>query len=271
MNDVTTKILDGTSYAPVGRCIYCGATGELEKEHILPFGLSGTATLPKSSCRTCAQITGSFEQTVLRGPFQPVRVYRDLKSRSKHRDAPKTLPLTFVRDGREHTIDLKIDEYPTLLHFPIFAPPVYLTGNTEYKSGILVSGITSVLFGPRPDDVAKSLGASEVKITADSQPVAFARMIAKIAYAFAFAEGAIDDIEGAPFVLPSILGTADDIGRYVGTLTKPIETYVGQLHQIVIHYEKEKGLLRTEVRLFADSETPSYGVILGTLKHDKTE
>lgn len=108
MDDTTIRILDGTSYPPVGRCIYCSATEGLEKEHILPFGLSGTATLPQSSCRDCARITGSIEQAVLRGPFLPVRVYRDLKSRSKHRDAPRTLPLTFIRDGAEYTIDLKL-------------------------------------------------------------------------------------------------------------------------------------------------------------------
>lgn len=138
-------------------------------------------------------------------------------------------------------------------------------------SGILVSGVVSVLFGPRPDDVAKALGASEVKIKSDSQPVAFALMIAKIAYAFAFAEGAINDIDGESFVLPSILGRSDDIGRWVGTLTQPIETRAGQLHRIVINYDRDKGLLIAEVRLFADSETPSYGVVLGKLRPENTE
>ena len=266
MEDQTSKVLNNTSYPPVGRCIYCSATDGLEKEHILPFGLRGTATLPESTCRTCATITGTFEQVVLCGPFWPVRVYRDLKSRTKHRDAPSTRPLTFVRDGKEQTIELKIDDYPTLLHFPLFAPPAYLTLSPDYKSGIIMSGIASVLFGPRPDDVAKSLGATELKLTANCQPAAFARMIAKIAYAFAAAERATADISGDPFVLPAILGQGDEIGRWVGTLTKPIEAHAGELHRIVIHHEKEKGLLSAEVQLFADSQTPSYGVLLGKLK-----
>ena len=171
-----------------------------------------------------------------------------------------------MRDGKEQAIELKIDDYPTLLHFPLFAPPAHLTRSPEYKTGIVISGIASVLFGPRPDDVAKSLGATELKLTANSQPVAFARMIAKIAYAFAAAERATDDIEGQPFVLPAILGQQDDIGRWVGTLTRPIEAHPGELHRIIIHHEKEKGLLSAEVQLFADSETPSYGVVLGNLK-----
>jgi hypothetical protein len=122
------------------------------------------------------------------------------------------------------------------------------------------------LFGPHPKEVAKSLEVEQVNITSDYQPVAFARMIAKIGYAFAAAERELGDLDGTPYVLPAILGQVDDIGRWVGTLTKPLEAHPGILHRIVIHHEHDKGLLMTEVQLFADSETPSYGVILGKLK-----
>jgi hypothetical protein len=48
-------------FPPVGRCVYCGVySDKLEMEHVLPFGIAGNAMLlPKSSCRTCASITGS--------------------------------------------------------------------------------------------------------------------------------------------------------------------------------------------------------------------
>jgi hypothetical protein len=266
MSNLVSKVLDGTRYAPIGHCIYCGSTERLETEHVMPFGLSGSAKLPESSCRKCAAITGGVEQKVLRGPFRPVRIYRDLKSRSKHQDAPTALPLTYVRDGQERTVELPIGEYPFLLHFPLFAPPAHLTQSPDYESGIQMSGIASVLFGPSPDKVAASLGASELRLPSNHEPVAFARMIAKIAYAFAAAERATDDIEGKSFILPAILGERDDIGRWLGTLSKPIEAHPGELHRIVLHREESKGLLSAEVKLFADSETPSYGVILGTLK-----
>jgi hypothetical protein len=266
MGDQGSKVLNNSSYPPVGYCIYCGTTDHLEKEHILPFGLSGTSTLPESSCRDCANITKAFEQAVLRGPLWPVRIYRDLKSRTRHRDAPSTLPATVIQDGRERTVELKMEEYPILVHFPLFAPPAYLTRSASYKAGIHLSGIATVLLGPRPDDVAESLGADELKLTASYQPVPFARMIAKVGYAFAVAERATDDLDGEPFVVPAILGRADDIGRWVGTLTKPFETHPGQLHRLLVHYDREKGLLIAEVQLFADSQTPSYGVILGRLR-----
>src|SRR5947209_7136061 len=53
-------------YQPVGRCIYCGSTESLGREHIIPLALNGTAVLPKSTCDGCTRITGEFEQDVLR-------------------------------------------------------------------------------------------------------------------------------------------------------------------------------------------------------------
>lgn len=259
------KILDGKVYPPVGRCIYCGRTDDLTKEHILPFGLSGTAILPKSSCRACASITGDVEQKLLRGSFWPVRVFRDLKSRTKHKDAPDAFPVTAIRDGKEESLQLPVDELPILLHFPLFAPPRYLS-QTELSTGINVSGLATVLFSKNPPSAAKSLGATGLRFSDQQRPALFARMIAKIGYAFAWAEGAIDDIEGPSVILPAILGQQDDIGNWRGTLTKPFESHPGVLHRIELHYDTQRGLLFAEVQLFVDSETPSYGVILGKLR-----
>jgi hypothetical protein len=91
-------------------------------------------------------------------------------------------------------------------------------------------------------------------------------MLAKIGYAMAVAQGAESLIDGGCPALPSILGEDDDIGRWVGTLTDPIRNYPGLLHRIAIHEDRDKGLLLAEIQLFADSETPSYGVILGRLR-----
>ena len=88
--DPYLKNIAKLSYKPHGRCIYCGTIDALQREHIIPFGLSGSAVLPKASCRRCAEITGRFENDVLRGPLWAVRVYRKLRSRRKHKDAPQT-------------------------------------------------------------------------------------------------------------------------------------------------------------------------------------
>lgn len=259
------KRLNNVSYKPIGGCIYCGATTDLRKEHILPFGLSGTAVLPESTCRRCAQITGQVEQSVLRGPMWAVRVFRDLKSRTKHKDAPKTYPLTILRGDHEEIVELPVEEYPILLHFPLFSPPAILEPE-GYVSGIRVTGVATVSFGPRPEDVMKRLGVTTIRTSQKQEPVGFARMLAKIAYAMAAAEDHLSSIKGQAPVLPAILGETDDIGRWVGTLTQPFRKYGGLLHRVLIHRNVEKGLLIGEVQLFSDSQTPSYGVILGSLR-----
>jgi hypothetical protein len=129
-----------------------------------------------------------------------------------------------------------------------------------------LSGLATVLFGTNPKSATKSLGATELRFSDQHRPALFAHMIAKIGYAFAWAEGAINDIEGPSFVLPAILGQRDDIGNWLGTLTKPFESHAGILHRIELHQDIERGLLFAEVQLFSDSETPSYGVILGKLR-----
>ena len=259
------NVLDSRRYDPVGHCIYCGATDNLQKEHILPFGLSGTAVLPDSTCSKCARITGRQEGIVLRGPMRAVRVYRDLKSRTKHKDAPKEYPLTIRRGSVQERVMLPLDEYPILLHFPIFPPPAFLNPS-GYTNGIRIKGIATVSFGPKPAEVSRNLGATSSSLTQDLKPVSFARVIAKIAYACAAAERALDKIRGDPFVLPAILGNTDDIGRWVGTITDHLQAFDGQLHRILIHEDRQKGLLIGDVQLFSDSQTPRYGVILGILR-----
>jgi len=195
-----------------------------------------------------------------------VRVFRSLRSRSKHADAPDEFPLIIERNGGKSTISLPVEDYPILLHFPLFAPPAHISPE-GYKSGIRLSGIASVSFGKRPDVVMKTLNATSLSIPSEGdQPVAFARMLAKIGYAMAVAQYQAELINGSPYVLPAILGTSDDIGRWVGTLTKPIQKHPGVLHRVDIMKDEERGVLAAEVQLFADSETPAYGVILGELK-----
>ncbi|WP_306532488.1 hypothetical protein [Geobacter sp.] len=258
-------IINDMIYEPVGHCIYCGSTMSLQKEHILPLGLSGTAVLPKASCSHCARITGQQEQLVLRGPFWPVRVFRSLHSRTKHRDAPSHFPITIERNHKEEVIELPIEEYPILLHFPIFPPPAFLEPD-GYTNGIRVTGVATISFGPSPEEVGKNYGATSISLNQSLQPVAFARVLAKIAYSMAVADNALARIKGDVPVLPAILGEKDDIGMWVGTLPDPIKKIEGHLHRVTFHSDISAGLLIAEVHLFSDSETPRYGVVIGQLR-----
>jgi len=264
--DPTTTDLGKENYQPVGRCIYCGNTDDLRREHVIPYALGGRMVLQKATCKTCADITSEFEGDVLRGPFRAVRAFRGLGSRSGFSGMPEAEEVTVSGDSEQDSVvEVPREDMPLLLPFPLFAPPGYFSQQTD-MSGITVSGMATVRFGPDPGDLVKSLGAKSVNITKDCKPVAFARLLAKVAYGVAFARGQIDKIEGECFVLPAILGTRDDIGCWVGTLTKGFECHPEFLHRADLHIDESRGLLFGEVQIFADSQTPTYGVVLGKLK-----
>jgi len=257
------KDMSRSQYPPANRCIYCGAKTHLSREHIIPYGLNGTAVIPAASCRQCAKKTGTFERRVLRGPMRAVRVLCGFKSRSKHDGANRTQPVRVVQDGVEATVELPLDEAPVILFFPQFAPPSCLTG--RHVSGIDLVGVAVVCFGPTPDDVGQRLKADAIGLESENyQPAAFARMIAKIGFATAYAEGALELIREPCPVIPAIMGATNDIGRWVGTMTGPYRKYPGLLHRVALHEDRERGFLVAEVQLFASSGAPCYAVVIGT-------
>lgn len=257
--------IGGSSCPPVGYCIYCGARDGLTKEHIIPYGLSGTAVLPAASCPRCSTITGKFEGKVLRGPMVNVRKYLKLQSRSKHESAPADTELALLKDGNPLVERVPMEESPIILTFPMFAIPHCFTGVEEM--GITLKGVVSILFGPHPKEVIRRFGAQTIEIQdPPSEPVEFARMLAKIAYCYAVKTDTLNKLDGPCLVLPAILGQNNDIGHWVGTLNGPLRTYPGLLHRLVIHQDQEKGFLIAEVQLFAHSQTPSYCVVLGRLR-----
>jgi len=250
---------------PVGHCIYCGRTDNLSREHIIPFGLNGNVVLLAASCARCQKITASFEREVLRGSMRAIRVRLQFQSRKKHAGAPLIQRLSFTRNGVSETIDLPIERFPIFLRLLKFAPPRYFTG--EQKLGIDITGAQTILFGPRPEVVARELDAQELTFTsARDHPTSFPRMIAKIGYGMAFARGDIDRIQGPSPVIPSMLGEVNDIGRWVGTLPGPLRKYPGLLHRVEIHEDTERRCLIAEVQLFSNLATPTYVVVLGPLK-----
>jgi len=263
MSDAPLQDMSALRPDPAGACIYCGASERLSTEHILPYGLSGPATIPQASCPACARITGAVEGTVLRGAMWPLRVFRDLKSRTKHRDAPKNVSLTLVyEDGREELIDVPSAEAPIIFAFPVFAPPAIILPD-GYSSDIRLRAWHTMAFGDRHIALLRRYGATSLKATQETTPVTFARMIAKIGYAMAYADGSLARLTKRFPVVPAILGETNDIGRWVGSYTDAPPTYTGLLHHLIGREFNERGVFVYEVQLFADSQTPCYTVVLG--------
>jgi hypothetical protein len=254
------------AYAPVGRCIYCGSIENLTDEHIIPLALNGFGVLPKSSCVQCAKTTGQFEQQVLRGSMWPLRVARGLKSRTKHRDAPAKSAIRIMsEDGSADEVEVPFGAPPFVMICPLFSGPACIEPE-GYTTGIRVLGLNSYGIGVSPEDVLDHYRAKQVTWMDTGHPVPFARMIAKIAYASAFAERIFDLIDGDSLVLPAFMRIPDDIGKWVGTARKPLEVHAGHLHRVTFGGHLQSGLLIAEVQLFADNGLPTYTVVLGRLK-----
>ncbi|WP_162615934.1 HNH endonuclease [Solilutibacter oculi] len=251
------------TFPPYGSCIYCGRTDDLRTEHIVPYGLEGNLKLPRSTCGECADRTSRIERAVLRGDFRVVRVYRGLQSRRKHAGAPELYALNITRDGQEQQVEVPLDEYPVVLHFPIYPPPRILT-TSEKRPGVDIRGVDTISFGPNPLEVMKKLGAQSIGATLSQRPAEFARMIAKIAYAMAAATGTLKLLAESSELPAMILGEDDAIGHFVGTIEEPNASHP-EIHRVLLIEDRGRGLLIGDVQIFSDSHTPRYGVVIGKL------
>jgi hypothetical protein len=251
---------------PAGACIYCGSRMRLSREHVLAYGLGGVTTIPRGSCEGCRKITSEFETAVLRGPMRMVRYIQGMPSATKHRDVPETVRVKVAVNGIQRSINVPRREAPILLPFPIFEPPLYLGAG---KSELRLAGMVTGSFGIDPDEFAKKLGATELELkVSKNDAVAFARLVAKTAYAYAHIQGELQRLKNCRELVQAIMKEPNAIGRFVGTAPQPFIKYPGLQHRISIHIMPERRLLYATVQLFAGAGAPNYIVVLGTLRDD---
>jgi len=142
----------------------------------------------------------------------------------------------------------------------IFALPAYLDQRHD-KKGISITGsVTVQVGGPPAEELLKKHGASSLVLGVSYQPIAFARLLAKIAYGFAVAWLGLSMIE-EDYVLPAILGKSDDVGRWVGCVTDNQLAAGKHLHEIKLLVTK--GEIIERVRLFARFNALEYLVAVG--------
>jgi hypothetical protein len=220
----------------------------------------GVVALSESACRDCADITSAFEGQVLGPILRPARA--GLKMRMGQR--PKTLPLLIDwGDGQLTAVEVPVEDYPAVAMFLEYPPPAYLDGRT-YAAGISVCGQRTVqVAGPPAEEVGRRLGAKKMQWTTTFLGNSFERLIAKIAYAFVVADVGLEGIEAA-YVMPAILGEVDDIGHWIGC--DGMEYDPRFLHGVVMQVVDRDVIVR--VRLFVNSHTPEYVVVVGRLTLD---
>jgi hypothetical protein len=253
------------TYNPVGSCIYClKVEPPLGAEHIIPYGLAGQDVLPKASCHRCGTITSKAELHCLRKIFMPVRFHTGAQSR---KGLPATLPVTVEANGLTKLRELSATEHPGYLFSFAFEQPYILDGLEPL--GVKRGGRISIrALNPDNDQRLNKL-AGKVTLPAGFDAVTFARMIAKIGYAYAVAERGLSTF--SPLVVDPILTEEpEDIWYVVGGRTTALPG--PNMHRLELD-EREiitpafvrKKLLIASVQLFASYDMPAHQVIVGTL------
>jgi len=235
----------------VNQCIYCGSQKDLSREHIVPYGLLPKGqeglVLEKASCSTCKDKTSAFERDVLRHLLRMARASLKMRSYRKH-------PKSFSIKAGGGEIEVPVEELGAPILLPIFAKP------SSNKIGIDVVGSHNIWHEDKKlINLIKEQGSIQVKW--NFRPIDFAKMVAKIAYGFAVYQYGLERFSEV-FVLPAILGKADDIGSWVGCIDKKI---VGTNY---LHLESgiNNGQVLVHVRFFEKWGGPTYVTLVGKVK-----
>jgi hypothetical protein len=250
---------------PEFRCIYCGASGALSDEHVVPYGLSGTQVIPWASCESCRDITSQFERNVQRALFIEPRVILGLKTR---RPAERPTAFTVIlkkADGVEETRAVAVADYPGFYHVPIFEVPAYIKP-WKYRKGVRIRGaVSGFLIRDKAkilvDSLKKEIGVQDVSFRTTYEPAAFAQMLAKIAHGICVLHF------GRDFADRSYLGRTirlevDDAGKWVGSVNRGHPTSrTPELHQMEVRIST--GIVRVHIKLFSLVGGPEYVVFVG--------
>ncbi len=214
----------GKVYKPVWKCIYCGhehtKSEPCGSEHIIPLSPGGPLILPRSSCASCSKETSAFEEVCSRDIFGPYRLAGNLPTR--HPDQrPSTLKIhTHSEPGtirEEHSLPLK--DYPVIgALMPELEVAGIFRGSPSTEAFYVVPRIINLVRSPEAlKDVEVRM--KQFEVTREFKITEFARLLAKIAHAYAVAEFGLGAFE--PFLPPFILGKSLNLPDFVGGVTSP--------------------------------------------------
>lgn len=244
-----------------GACIYCGCIDRrLTDEHILPLSLGGVHILEKASCLSCADITKRFEQEVARGLWGDARIAYNAPSRRRKERASHIV----VSDPDVPTRRFKVpySEYPAgLVFYQMFRAGI-LEG---MPSDLDISGrwqMKVIMDDAKAKEFEKKY-STKPTIKFKHVPDSFGRLIAKIGYGQILTMLAPEDF--FPICLPYILGTKPNVSYVVGgrfEIEEPVAEK-GYVLKTMAFGDFNRLVLIAEVRLYANSHTPTYHVVVG--------
>jgi hypothetical protein len=261
--------------AYIGKCIYCGSDEDLTDEHMLAAGFNGYYVLEDASCGVCARITSGMETKFL----SATRTTRSAlgMGAKRRKTVARTAPVWVTVKGVRQKEYLPVHESILPVLFPIFPRAGWAKGRAQSEA-LVVDQIPAVItFGKSPLEVMDRFGADQVSVDQPIPAVDFARLVAKTAYCYAVAKFGLDAFKNVG-VLPAILGTAEDIGFWVGTFARerpssPDPTLIHRLNIGVLSNSADPSwdrMVTALVMLFANAPAPVYEVVVGSLKPDVT-
>jgi len=249
-------------YQSVGHCIYCGdAESKLSNEHILPFGLEGRQILPKSSCKSCATITGEIERQLQREMLWPLRLRLGMRSRHKKKQPNKTTTYIVNKDGKSEKVTLPRMDFPRAFPGFVLPPPGLMTSRSPEED---VQFKMVVIYPEEDIKVLKNKGRKKIGL-AQIEINTFMRCMAKIAHSFACA---VCEYEFEPLLIDFILGNSKKIPfNFVGGHYEPTPS-APEIHRLFTCYYElgNDQYFYVGVQLFSQAGLPTYGFLVGKLK-----
>lgn len=256
------------TYKPAGYCIYCGSTGQLSDEHIIPLGLGGRLVLPQASCSTCSTKTSKLERTCMRTMYGPLRMRYGLPTRRKN-SRPETLQLKIKRTEASEWeyVPVVQERYPFLITFPYFEAPGALTVVEESAAAgpatrrLWIRGASpNHDFHELLQSLAEELGVYSLMPESKAEVSAFCSLLAKIALAYTVAERGV----AAQRSRLANMAVGDDMQNclyYIGSVEKD-EPPSDSLHELSLCHHARTGSILVRLRLLAKLGTPTYFVVL---------
>lgn len=254
----------------VDACIYCRATEDLTDEHAIPESLNGDIILEKASCRACATITGKFEGKYTGDSLRPARAILGIRTKRK-KQRPTEFPVEITRDGTTQNLDVPVEDYIGVVPLlQLGLPGVFPFPHPHYPADLKPGEAEIVPYLTRSQEEVgaffEKYKTKKVESGFRFHPYQFGQMIAKIAYCIAVEVFGLREIEEA-FVLPAILGKTQDIWQWVGGDSDPFMNRgtIRAYSQHLIELRIVKGVIFARVKLFKDSSTPVYLVVVGRI------
>ncbi|MET4016296.1 hypothetical protein [Bradyrhizobium sp. S3.2.12] len=253
------------AYAPAWLCIYCSdgriieaTKRKLNREHIIPFGLGGTATLPRASCKACARITGAIEQSCLRMMLGTTRIRLNLPTR-RPEERPSEMQIVLIDGNKTIERTIPASEFPLTIPGLLLPPPGILTGDKPHDR--MVGKFWMIRENETADKYLKPGGGYRAGTFNNH---IFMQMLAKIAHSFAVAEWGFHSFR--PLLRDLIIGPLQTASYWVGGNGDPKPADAGGLHRLELKRELRLGTeyIVCYIRLFANFGAPEYRIVVGT-------